>query len=57
MSIEQESSGAVKSEVELLPWIGLGAKSLGKSLINLLAASFGSWTTARLIEGVTDGPT
>src|SRR5205823_4239921 len=35
-----------------------------KSLINLLAASFGSWTTARLIEGrrpsigcVTDGPT
>jgi hypothetical protein len=50
MSIEQESSAAVKSKVELLPWIGLWARSWGKSLINLLAASFGSWTTARLIE-------
>ena len=36
----------------------------GQELINLLAASFGSWTTARLIEGrrpstgyVTDGQT
>jgi hypothetical protein len=62
--IEQESSAAVKSKVELLPWIGLWAKSWGKSLINLLAASFGSWTTALLIEGrrpptgcVTGGPT
>ena len=27
MSIEQESSAAVKSKVELLPWIGLWAKS------------------------------
>jgi hypothetical protein len=64
MCIEQESSAAVKSKVELLPSIGLWAKSWGKSLINLLAASFGSWTIARLIEGrrpptgcVTDGPT
>src|SRR5258708_8959223 len=51
MSIEQESSAAVKSKVELLASIGLWAKSWGKSLINLLAASFGSWTTALLIEG------
>jgi hypothetical protein len=51
MSIEQESSAAAKSKVELLPSIGLWAKSWGKSLINLLAASFGSWTTVLLIEG------
>ena len=43
MSIEQDSSAAVKSKVELLPSIGLWAKSWAKSLINLLAASFGSW--------------
>ena len=30
MSIEQESSAAVKSKVELLPWIGLWAKSWGQ---------------------------
>src|ERR1700688_2803523 len=30
MSIEQESSAAVKSKVELLPFIGLSAKSWGK---------------------------
>jgi hypothetical protein len=64
MSIEQESSAAVKSKMELLPSIGLWAKLWGKSLINLLAASFGSWTTAPLIEArrpptayVTGGPT
>jgi hypothetical protein len=55
---------AVKLKVELLPSIGVWAKSWGKSLRNLLAASFGSWTTALLIEGrrpstacVTGGPT
>jgi hypothetical protein len=41
ISIEQESSVAVKSKLELLPSIGLWSKSWGKSLINLLAASFG----------------
>jgi hypothetical protein len=51
MSIEQESSAAVKSKVELLRWTGLWATSWGKSLTNRLVASFGSWTTARLIEG------
>jgi hypothetical protein len=30
MSIEQDSSAAVKSKVELLPWIGLWAKSWGQ---------------------------
>jgi hypothetical protein len=42
----------------------LVSEVMGKSLINLLAASFGSWTTALLIEGrrpptayVTGGPT
>jgi hypothetical protein len=44
------ASAAVKSKVELLPSIGLWAKLWGKSLINLPAASFGSWTTALLIE-------
>ena len=64
MSTEQKPSAAVKLKVELLPSIGLWAKSWDKSPINLLAASFGSWTTARLIGGrrpltgyVTDGPT
>src|SRR6201988_985928 len=40
MSIEQESSAAVKSKAELLRSIGLWATSWGKSLLNLLPCSF-----------------
>jgi hypothetical protein len=50
MSIGRKSSVAAKSRAESLSWIGWSAKSWAKSPTNLLAESFGLWTTALLDE-------
>jgi hypothetical protein len=55
MSIEQESSAAVKSKMELLPSIGWWAKSWGKSRVFWIVDKCRRWPTESKLPTIRRG--